>query len=681
VITPSSRQPIRSANDTAEFRRNYGANEFMNALYALDHAYTGQGVTVGVVDDGVVNVNGELDGRISSLSKDFGFIESGGARTKRDVLGDEHSDHGTPVANILGAGVNGRGTVGYAPNATLAVLRVSDWNADTKTEILSHSVEAISYAADMRLKVVSSSLVGGSAQWSAAVAKLGATDGLLVNSAGNDGSPNPYNAQWIDATNRNAILFVGALSPALQVYEIEAYSNRAGIMKDRYVVAVGSNVTTLVDGTIGVFSGTSSAAPVVAALAADILSKWPQLTGQQAGNVILSTTKDLGAPGPDDIYGMGLVDFAAALAPISPTLSNGASQTSVQSSVMGVPSAMGAGAIQTALSNVTVLDAFGRDYQGSVAGLVVRPEVRNRGTIDRRVRQMNQHSELSFGGFTSSMGFVSQRFGPADDQVRTQPTAGSFGYVGQGVGVHAAWNAADSLQSDVMGLAPFADGVLAYVPQADTSVGIDRYLPDGKIGVTMSSGRQGISRAQAVTIGWLIHNTDLRFSYIDESGTVMGMATGMGALRLGTGARTAMAEAHRSFAVAEGWTLEGYGSLGITRLKVDALSLVTGSTPILGSRVGFQAIGQAFGGLVSFGIAQPLTIESGAARLTYASAYDLASRSLVYSTSNASLAGERRVQLTAGFAKGGPRSQFRFGVMQDVNQRSTSALTGWSIRY
>lgn len=653
----------------------------MNALYALDHAHTGQGVTVAVVDDGLVNVNGELDGRISNESKDFGYVVSGGVRTKRDVLGDEQSDHGTAVANVLAGGVNGKGAVGYAPNAMIAVLRVSDWDADAKLEILSHTEEAISYAADMKMKIVSSSLVGGSPQWAAAVTKLGATGGLLVNSAGNFGSTDPYDAQWINATNRNSILFVGALSPALQTYAIEAYSNRAGSMKDRYVVALGSNVTTLIDGTTGVFSGTSSAAPVVAALAADILSKWPQLTGQQAGNVILSTAKDLGAPGPDDVFGMGLVDFAAALAPVSPTLSNGAVQTSVQSSIMGVPSSMGASAIQTALSNVTILDKFGRDYQGSVSALVVHPEMRTQGSIDRRVRQMNQQSNLAFGGFTSSMGFNSQRFGPADDQVRTQPTAGSFGYVGHGIGMHAAWNAMDSLQSDIMGLAPFADGVLAYVPQADTNMGIDRYLTGGKIGLTVASGRQGISRAQAVTIGWLFHNTDLRFSYIDESGTVMGMPTGTGALRLGSGARTEMVEAHRSFVVAEGWAIEGYGSLGMTRLKVDGLSLVTGSTPILGSRVGFQATGQAFGGLVSFGIAQPLTIESGAARLTYASAYDLASRSLVFSTTKASLAGERRVQLTAGFAKGGPRSQFRVGLMQDINQRSTSALTGWSVRY
>jgi hypothetical protein len=683
VITPSDKQPIRSVNDTAEFRRNYGANEFMGALYALDAKFTGKGVKVGVIDDGVVNVNGELDGRIDmSLSKDFGYVTGAdGIRNKRNELGSSTSDHGTAVANIIGAAANGKGTVGYAPDATLVVLRVSDWDEKTQSETLSHTDEAIRYAADSGLKLVSSSLVGGSPSWTAATTRLGATGGLLINSAGNFGSADPYNTQWITADNRKAVLFVVALSPALNSYQIESYSNKAGSMKDRTVAAVGSNVTTMVDGTVGVFSGTSSATPSVAALAADILSKWPQLTGQQAGDVILSTAKDIGAPGPDEIYGMGLVDFKAALAPVNPTLSNGTTQTSVQTSVMGVPSAMGAGSIQTALSNVTVLDEFGRDYSGSIAGMVIKPQLAADRRIERRVRQMNSHADVSFGGFSGSFGYATNRFGPGADQVRTEAMAGSMAFVSGQDGFRASWNSADSLQSDVMGLAPFADGVLAYVPQADTSFGYDRYMAGGKLGLTMSSGRSYGSAANAVTVGWSTSRTDVRFSYIDESGSIMGMPTGEGALRLGRGARTMMIEAHRSFGIADGWDLEGYGSLGVTRLKIDAASLVTGSTGILGSRLGFQATGQVLGGLLSFGVAQPLAIESGSAKLTYGAGYDLTSRSLVYRTTKASLAGERRLQLTAGYSTGGVRSSFRIGMMQDVANGATSALAGWNARF
>lgn len=678
VITPSDRQPIRSVNDTPEFRRNYGANEFMNALYALDSGHTGQGVTVAVVDDGVMNVNGELDGRIDqTLSRDFGYIVAAdGTRTKRNELGSMASDHGTAVANVIAARVNGGGAVGYAPSATIVALRVADWDEKTQDEILWHTDEAIRYAADKGIKIVSSSLVGGSASWTAATERLAATGGLLVNSTGNYGAADPHNSQWITVGNRNAVLFVGALSPALNAYEIEAYSNRAGSMKDRTVVAVGANVTTLVDGTVGVFSGTSSAAPVVAGLAADILSKWPQLSGQQAGDVILKTAKDIGAPGPDEVFGMGLVDFKAALSPVNPTLSNGSTQTSVAKSVMMVPGAVGTAAIQTALSHVTVLDVYGRDFAGSVAALVVQPQVMADRRIERRVEQMGRQASLSLGGFSGTMGFTSTRFGPGQDQVRAEATAGTVGYTDGTTGVHAAWNGADMLQADVMGLAPFADGVLAYAPQAATSLGVDRAVGGGRLRLTMAAGRASGSAAQAMTLGWSRGGLDLRASYIDEDGTLMGMPTGSGALRLGRGARTVMVEVHHRLGVTDGWALEGYGSLGITRLKIDAASLVTAATPILGSRIGVQASGAVPGGLLTLGIAQPLAIEAGAAELTLGTGYDLASRSVLYGVTRASLAGQRRVQITAGYVTR-TAMPLRLGVMHDVTDGSVAALVGW----
>ena len=361
-------QAIRSPNDTAEFRRNYGSSEFVNGLFALDSGYVGQGVTIGIIDDGVMNRNGELDGRIdTALSKDFGYVTAGGIRTKRDELGSDQSNHGTAIANIIAANANGTGTVGFASGSKLAILRAADWDADAKAESIVHVIEAIDHAAGKKIKVINSSLNnGGSELWGQAVTRYAATGGLLVNSAGNESGTDPTDAAAINGTNRNAVIFVGAIGPFLMTYQLESYSNKAGTMKDRYVVAIGTNVTTLVDGSVGLFSGTSSAAPMVTALAADILSKWPQLTGQQAGDVILGTAKDIGAVGVDEVYGRGLVDFKAALAPVNPKLSNGTSQTAVQTSVMAVPSVMGAGAIQTALSKVTILDQYGRDFAGSL---------------------------------------------------------------------------------------------------------------------------------------------------------------------------------------------------------------------------------------------------------------------------------------------------------------------------
>lgn len=694
TITPSDQQPIRSANDTTEFRRNYGANEFVNGLYALDHGYTGQGVTVGVIDDGV-NISlpaftGQID---TALSSDFGYVTTGGVRTKRDELGSATvSTHGTPVAAIIAARRDGDGTMGYAPDARIAVLRVDDYNTDTGVKMLTHAYEAMGFAADHGIKVLNMSLVsGGDPNFGTALTNYATkAHGLVVQSAGNGGPTaaggNPDDYSIVNSSNAESIIFVVASNGALYTsqFGLAGYSNQAGSMMTRTVTAPGTNVTTNSDGTVGNFGGTSSAAPVVAGIAADILSKWPQLTGQQAGSILLNTARDLGAPGPDAVYGMGMVDAQRALSPINPTLSNGVTQSSIDTSVMVVPGPFNMTQMQAVLSNVTVLDSYGRDYAGSIAAMVVKPQVTDGHWLRRRVAQMGPGGGTSFAldGLSGSFGFATEQFGGRPGDVRSFVTNGQVGYIAGGFGVRASWNGADDLQSDVMGIAPFADGVLAYVPQAGNSFGVDRYLGDGsKIGLTVAFGRYAGSSANAATLGWSKGGTTVRASLIDEQGTLMGMPTGEGALRLGRGATTAMVEAHRSFAIGGSWTIEGYGSLGVTRLKIDSASLVTGATPILSSRLGIQANAPLLGGIASFGIAQPLTIEAGAARLTYGSGYDLASQSLTYATTDASLAGRCRVMLTAGFAKGGPRSSFRVGVGQYVGDGSVRALGNWRVTF
>lgn len=659
----------------------------MNALFALDSGFTGQGVTVGIIDDGAVNVNGELDGRISDLSRDFGYETRNGVRTKRNSIGDEMSEHGTPIANIIAGNRNNSGPMGFAPDARLAILRVDEVNYDTKESTMSHSIAALNYAGEQKIKVVNRSMsqaTGPYDAFSSALTRFGQSGGLVVNSAGNNGGANPNDAPAVNDFNRNSIIFVGALVGTTQRYELAAYSNKAGTMKDRFVVAVGENITTNVSGNVAGFLGTSSAAPVVTALAATILSKWPQLTGQQAGDVILTTAKDIGAPGVDEVFGRGVVDFQAALAPVNPRLSNGVTSAAIQNSVMALPPQMSVSDIRNALSDVTVLDDFGRNYNGSVSEMVLQPATAQRSHwLRRRVAQMNDGgvTGVSFGGLNASFGYATYQFGPNQADVNSVVTAGDVSFVSGKFGFRAGWNAQDSLQSDIMGLAPFADGILAYAPQAGNSFGVDRYIGRSKVGLTLSTGSFGEMRATAVTAGWSNGSTDVRLSYIDETGSVMGTPTGNGALRLGEGAQTVMIEGHHTFKLGGDWDLEAYGSVGLTRLKIDRASLVTGATDILGSRLGIQASGPAFGGMLSFGVAQPLNVERGTAQLTVGTGYDLDTRSLTFGQRNADLSGERSLQITAGFAKSNARSSFRIGFMQDVTRGETSALAGWSMRF
>ncbi|MDB5701913.1 MAG: peptidase and in, kexin,sedolisin [Sphingomonadales bacterium] len=683
VVTPESMQPVRSANDTPEYRQNFTGSEMVNALYAADHGWTGKGVTVGVIDDGVNTALSAFQSQISSISKDFGYVTTNGIATKRDVLGDAQSNHGTEIAGIIAARADGIGTEGLAPDAKIAILRTSDYNADTKVETMFHDAEALEYAATAGIKVINRSLVSNGAGLADSVTHFGATGGLLVNAAGNAAQANPGDTINVTDANRPTWLFVVALNPDLKSYTLASYSNQAGSMADRTVAAIGTNTTVGVDGSTVVISGTSSATPQVSALAALILSKWPQLSGQQAGNVILSTAKDIGAPGIDSVYGHGLIDVQAALSPSNPTISNGSVATSLAASAMAVPAAIGTGSIQTALSNVTVLDAYGRDFSGSVASLIAHPETGRSRWLGQRVNQMASggSSDVGFGHFRTSFGYASYRTGPADSDVRSVMTAGEVSYRNATTGVRVGFNAQDSMQNDIMGLAPFADGILSYAPQAGNSVAVDHLVAGVRLGVTVTAGSIGRSRAQASSVSVGYKGLSVRASYIDESGSVFGTIS-EGGLALGRGATTAMVEAHQTLNVGGGWKLEGYGSVGVTRLKIDASSVVTAASSLVGTRMGLQASGPAFGGMLSFGAAQPLTIERGTAHLTIGTGYDAVAQSLTYGASNADLASDRRrLELTTGFARQTGASTFRIGLMKDVADGSERVLAGYRLRF
>lgn len=686
IITPATMQPTRSINDTAEFRQNYAANELVNALYAPDNGWTGQGVTVGVLDDGVSTTLPALQGRISELSKDFGYETTNGVTTSRNRLGDDKSDHGTAIASIIAARRDGAGTVGIAPDAKIAVLRTSDYNHDTSSESLRHDADALDYAGQSGIKVVNRSLAsqGFNSSLRDAVGRLGASGGLLINAAGNSRGDAPIDAVNVDAVNRDAWLFVVALDPSVQSsHTLASYSNRAGVMADRTVTASGTSYTTKVDGSVATFSGTSSAAAQVSGLAALILDKWPQLSGGEAGKVILNTARDIGEPGVDATFGHGLIDIKAALAPVNPTISNGAAQTALAGSVMALPEAVSAGSMQTALSSITLLDQYGRDYTGSIADLVVKPDTRSGQPLRRRLAQVANGgvTALVQGPLSANLSYASVRVGMAEGDAYGAITSGAIAYQAGRTSVRLGFNAQNSVQDDIVGLAPYANGVLAYAPQAGNSLELSRATSLGRVGVTLAKGTIGRARAKATTLAFDIGRTALRATWIKEKGAVLG-AVSQGGLSLGRGSTTALMEAHRTIELSGGWSLEGYGSVGVTRLKIDSMSVVTGATTLVGTRAGVQASRPIFGGVLSLGIAQPLTIESGRAHLTLGSGYDLASRSLLHRSTSASLASDaRRLQWTAGFVRGDERSSLRLGVAHQLSDGSLQALAGYRFRF
>lgn len=688
-MPPKSEVPERSVQDDDEYRRNYVAFEHVNALYALDNGWTGKGVLVGVVDDGVV-ANTELAGQISPLSRDFGNVTTGGVTKARNVIGDSYSDHGTMVAGVIAARNDGSGVQGMAPDAQIVALRISDTNTTTGEETLGRTLPAaLDYAASNGIKIVNASLAKIDASkpsqgWSDMVARYTASGGLFVNSAGNDGEANAKGYLDLTAANRDGWLFVTALEETDGSLSIADYANRCGsAAMSRCVSAMGTNGTMDVAGELVAFSGTSAAAGQVSGLAALILGKWPQLSGVQVGQVILNTAKDIGDAGVDPTYGVGLIDVRAALAPVSPTLSNGLTQTAAAGAAMVIPAAVGGaqtGAqLKAMLAHVTVLDAFGRDYSGSLAGLVANPEQRA-GQFARRVASSAMAGNSQFGahGFAASFGYTTYRTGPNPTDQRGQLTyAGLSAKLGSANFV-ASFSGQDAVQDEAMGLAPASDVTLAYAPGANLAIGVERPVGGVRMAVSAvaSDGRYGSARG--VLLGLNTPLARLKVGYMDESGTLFGTPVGAGAMRFGDGARTAFVELSRKWRLGA-WSLNTYASTGATRLKIGGDTLLTWASTILSQRAGLSASRAALAGRIRFGVALPLVAFSGSGELTYANGYDLATRSLLYNRERVGLIGQYQPAMSVGYERIGTNSALRLAAAKDVATQDWRALASYRI--
>ena len=97
---------------------------------------------------------------------------------------------------------------------------------------------------------------------------------------------------------------------------IADFSNGCGASKDWCLAAPGVDIETPNSGGAKqIESGTSFAAPHVSGAAAVLKNAFPNLTAPQVVALLLTTARDLGAPGVDDVYGHGLVDLEKATRP------------------------------------------------------------------------------------------------------------------------------------------------------------------------------------------------------------------------------------------------------------------------------------------------------------------------------------------------------------------------------
>ncbi|MFG1891768.1 type VII secretion-associated serine protease mycosin [Micromonospora sp. NPDC049051] len=266
---------------------------------------TGKGVTVAVIDSGVDADHPDLAGQVLP---GLDLVAPDGAAGDPDPVG-----HGTTVAGLIaGRNDDERGAVGLAPDARILPVRVLD--AENRYDDALIVAKGVRWAVDNGARVINLSL-GGSGDSPALAAALDyafVRDVVVVACTGNLGTSS--NAKvWYPAREPGVIAVAGSERDSDNLWS-GSITGRATVLTAPATGLVGAR-----PGGYWRVQGTSFAAPLVAATAALVRARYPQMSAGDVVNRLLTTARDIGPTGRDDRFGYGMVDPVAALnAEVSP---------------------------------------------------------------------------------------------------------------------------------------------------------------------------------------------------------------------------------------------------------------------------------------------------------------------------------------------------------------------------
>jgi subtilisin family serine protease len=289
----------------------------VNAPALWSMGFTGQGVVVASMDTGVDASHPDLAARYRGGTNSWFDPYGQHPTTPTDLIG-----HGTWTTGIMVGGDSSGTVIGVAPDAQwIAVKMFNDQGGSTTTAI--HQGFQWLLDPDQNPATADAPQIVNNS-WTYAnpgcfmdfepdLQSLRAAGILPVFAAGNGGPSG--NTSYSPANNPSA-LAVGAIDNTGQIY---AYSSRGPSTCIGYngpypaIVAPGVNIqTTGLFGSYYTDSGTSFAAPHVTGGLALLLSAFPNLSPDEETRALINSAVDLGALGPDDIFGYGKLDVLAA---------------------------------------------------------------------------------------------------------------------------------------------------------------------------------------------------------------------------------------------------------------------------------------------------------------------------------------------------------------------------------
>lgn len=344
LVEPNERRYIALTPDDEYFHLQWHY-QAINLQDAWNITVGSDDIIVAVVDTGILSGHPDIQGRLVAGYDFIADPEAARDGDGRDPDPEDEGDlfggpgrstfHGTHVTGTIAAATNnGIGVAGVTWATKIMPLRALGVGGGSTFDV----AESIRFAAGLpnvsgtlpdqpahiiNLSIASAAGAPPSSTESAAIEAAAGAGAIIIGAAGNQSSDLPtFPAAHPD------VIAVSAVDIQLQ---LAPYSNRGSWID---LAAPGGFTGTDINGdgfgdgvlsTGGsdpggvvrfeyVFSqGTSMAVPHVSGVAALMLSVNPNLTAADVRDILQATARDLGPPGPDDSFGHGLLDAAAAV--------------------------------------------------------------------------------------------------------------------------------------------------------------------------------------------------------------------------------------------------------------------------------------------------------------------------------------------------------------------------------
>ena len=297
--------------------------------------YTGAGVTIGVVDSGIMRNHPTLAGRVT---QELIYVDS----TTNNTTVDDVVGHGTWVSEIAAGTASSQFPGGIAPGASLVSARIIS-DVEPKDDGSGNGNPVTASDAAFFAQTLNPALINAGVQvmnnswggiyWDTTNASINQAfaqayepfvvqhGGLVVFAAGNDSKSDPSDIAALPSLAPQLApgWLVAVAVDSNHPTQLASYSNACGkamnycLAAPGDVVVLDKNATTTGTQTYWAVSGTSFAAPEVSGAAALVWQAYPYFSNDLVRQTLLGTADDLGTPGPDKVFGYGELDVGKAV--------------------------------------------------------------------------------------------------------------------------------------------------------------------------------------------------------------------------------------------------------------------------------------------------------------------------------------------------------------------------------